>query len=326
MLFRDSINFVFNRPDKLYNSLTMNELNVLKKNVTNVWGQQGKIWLEQLPAIIESLAKHWSLSKITPVKNMSYNYVALANQNLKDPVVLKISCDTQLVTDEYNALKHFNGNGAIKVIDFNKPFNALLLQQAIPGDLLKNHHTKNTAETISIYAGVVSSLTKLNQPNTSPTHVSKWCKAIDRITDQRVDKRFIKKAKELRDFLLPSIQKEYLCHGDLHLENIINHESQWLCIDPKGIVGEVAFEAAAFDLIDKREWTEPETIESKIIQRINLLAETLEINQNRLLAWIFLRVIISAQWFIEDNGNPDEMLQLASKLFPLIDCSTLITI
>ena len=37
--------------------------------------------------------------------------------------------------------------------------------------------------------------------------------------------------------------------------------------------------------------------------------------EDRLRAWVFLRVIISAQWFIEDNGNPDEMLRLASVLY-----------
>lgn len=51
--------------------------------------------------------------------------------------------------------------------------------------------------------------------------------------------------------------------------------------------------------------------------RINLLANNLGIDKNRLLAWIFLRTIISAQCFIEDGGDPNEKLNLASYLYPL---------
>lgn len=116
-----------------------------------------------------------------------------------------------------------------------------------------------------------------------------------------------------------SAKNEYLCHSDLHLENIIQYGDKWLSIDPKGIIGEMAFEAAAFDLIDKSEWSQLETIKDKVINRVNLLASALDIDKDRLLAWIFLRVIISAQWFIEDNGNPDEMLTLASTVFPLVN-------
>ena len=81
---------------------------------------------------------------------------------------------------------------------------------------------------------------------------------------------------------------------------------------------EVAFEAAAFDLIDKTKWSQSDNLQDRIITPINLLANALNINKNRLLFWIFLRIIISAQWFIEDNGNPDEMLNLASTIYPLI--------
>lgn len=296
----------------------MSELSVLEKNVRNIWGQKGQAWLNQLPEVIKLLSERWSLIAIKPVKNMSYNYVALANQQNKRPAVLKISCDTQLITNEYKALKHFNGRGAIKVIDIDKQHNALLLEQASPGYLLKDHHPRDIKDTINIYATVIRELANQKQPDTQYIHVNMWCKAIDRIDDERIASHLVKKAKDIKEFLLNSAKKEYLCHGDLHLENIIQHKNKWLSIDPKGIISEMAFEAAAFDLIDKSEWTNPKTIQGKIIKRINLLASTLGIDKDRLLAWIFLRVIISAQWFIEDNGNPDEMRNLASYIFTLV--------
>ena len=294
-------------------------MRALEKNVINVWGDNGRSWLGQLPIIITELTQRWNLSDITPVNNMSYNYVAKAKLKVNNkPVVLKIICDKALIEDEYRALKHFNGKGSIKVLNMNPDLNALLLEQAVPGCLLKAHHPKKVENTIEIYAQVVKALSSHNLSKNDYTHVSHWCKAIDRINDERIEKCYISKAKELKEYLLSSAKNEYLCHGDLHLENIIQQSEKWLSIDPKGIVGEMAFEAAAFDLTDKSEWSiTPNTIQAKIITRIERLANALQIDKNRLLAWVFLRIIISAQWFIEDNGNPDEMLNLASTIYPL---------
>ena len=165
---------------------------------------------------------------------------------------------------------------------------------------------------------MVNALAAQARPSGQYPSVKKWCEAIDSMHDPRIKSDYIFKAKMLRDFLLSSAEKEYLCHGDLHLENIICHENTWLSIDPKGVIGEIAFEAAAFDLIDKREWFDPESIQDKMLRRTHLIASQLNINHDRLLAWIYLRAMISAQWFIEDNGNPGEMLKLVSVLYPLL--------
>lgn len=294
-------------------------MKILEKNIINLYGETGKERLNSLPNMVEKLSKKWQLKDIKPVKNMSWNFVVLATQKDNHPVVLKISCDKKLIQDEYNTLKHFDGHGAISVLDINIEYNALLLEQAIPGYLLKEHHPLKVEDTISIYAKVVKELSTCGLSNNNYTHVSQWCNDIDKIHDSRIEKHFVDKAKQLRLALLNTAQHEYLCHGDLHLENIIQQGSNWLVIDPKGIVGEMAFEAAAFDLISKDEMKDVSTISSKLIDRITQLSKALEINFYRLLSWIFLRIILSAQWSIEDNGDPSQMLALANDIYPLLN-------
>lgn len=291
-------------------------MKTLENNVINVWGDQGRAWLNNLSSTIIELSVQWQLSDITPVDNLSYNYVAFAKQYNNTPVVLKISCDGSIIEDEYHALRHFNDARCIQVIDRATNYNALLLEQAIPGYSLKLNYLKDIEVTIRSYAGIVKMLATKPTPTTDHPHVEKWCQAIDRITDPRIGLEYINKAKELRDYLLSSVNNEHLCHGDLHLDNIIQHEDKWLCIDPKGILGETAFEAAAFDLLDESDWHEPETMPDTFNQRLSLLASSIEVSEERLRAWVFLRTIISAQWFIEDNGNPNEKLRLASVLYP----------
>ncbi|MCW5584225.1 MAG: hypothetical protein KIT56_10225, partial [Gammaproteobacteria bacterium] len=168
------------------------------------------------------------------------------------------------------------------------------------------------------YARVVKAIASRKSPNFTYVHMSTWCEAIDKIQDERISDHFVNKAKQLKSKLLDSVKHEYLCHGDLHLENIILNKNEWLAIDPKGIIGEMAFEAAAFDLLDNDELKDLSTIESKIISRVNQLSIALGIDSSRLLSWVFLRIIISAQWFVEDKGDPSRMLKLAQYVYPLL--------
>ncbi len=288
---------------------------IFQRTVVNTWGRAGQVWLSRLPMFIEELSSHWQLDDIQPVKNMSYHYVALARQASQTPVVLKIGCDPQLTFDEYCALKHFDGQGAVRILDINKKYNALLLERAIPGDTLKALYPDNLDVVIDAYAKLVKMLERPLGNRSGYTHVNQWCQSIDRIEDSRVEYCFIEKAQSIRSLLLASSQHEYLCHGDLHLDNVLQHKDECLAIDPKGIIGERAFEAAAFDIIAENEMQNLQAMPSKIINRISQLAVALDLPVDRLLQWTFLRVMISAQWFIEDDGDPSKMLLLAKCLY-----------
>ena len=259
-----------------------------------------------MPDIISKVSVKWKLSNVTPVSNLSYNYIALAQQGAVTPVVLKISCDAALIVSEKNALQHFAGSGSVQLLDYFPEQNALLLQQAIPGTTLKDYKDESIEFAIDKYSLVVQSLVQQISPEEKFKHVAYWCKAIDRITDSRVKQIYITKAKELSDYLLSSAEHEYVCHGDLHLDNVIQHGDIWMSIDPKGIKGELAFEAAAFDLPDSTD------AKKRVIQ---MLAERLSLDVSRLTAWFFVRTIIAAQWFIEDGGCPDKALGLAESLY-----------
>lgn len=74
-----------------------------------------------------------------------------------------------------------------------------------------------------------------------------------------ISDHFVNKAKQLKSKLFDSVKHEYLCHGDLHLEKIILNKNEWLAIDPKGIIGEMAFEASAFDLLSNDELKDSST-------------------------------------------------------------------
>jgi streptomycin 6-kinase len=286
-----------------------------EQNILNAYQQEGADWLQSLPELIVCLSQHWSLTELTPIENMSWNYVATAWQD-QTPVVLKISFDKMALLAEYHALQHFAKSGAIAIIDFYGPYQALLLARALPGISLKNNFSAYT-DAIPIYAEVIAKLTKL--PSTVLTlHINDWLMAIDRITTTIIPKTLIDKAQTLRQYLLNTLTREYLCHGDLHLDNIILDKQSWVMIDPKGITAELAFEAAAFDLLNQQELEVTTQTPHLILERSTLLAQELDITQDRLLAWFFLRNILAAQWLIEDNSDPSPKLVLAQQVYALL--------
>ncbi|STX27888.1 Aminoglycoside/hydroxyurea antibiotic resistance kinase [Legionella beliardensis] len=293
-------------------------MKLLEKNIIGAFGEQGKLWLQSLPTTINTLSAVWSLTALKPVNNMTWHYVAKGMKN-NQPIVLKIGCDQKTTADEYRALMHFNGHRCIQLLAADLNYQALLLEQAIPGTLLKNASDLSFNEKVTSYAGVIKALADLPLPQENQfIHVSHWLRAIDKLTTEHFAQSFIDKAYTLRSSLLNTATSEYCCHGDLHLENIINHQSTWLAIDPKGIISERGFEAAAYDLISQEELSHYQQDSIHIIlERINVLAHAIDIDINRLIAWVFLRVILSAQWFIEDKGDPTHMLSLARFLYPL---------
>jgi streptomycin 6-kinase len=288
----------------------MNKL--FEDNVINIWQEQGRRWLAKLPDIILTLSNHWSLENITPVENLSYNYVALATKDNRSPVVIKISCNKQLILDEYKALKHFNGVGCIGVEDINFEHNALLLEQAVPGDSLKAAENISSQEKINAYSTVVKTLSERSQANRGDyPHICDWLQTIDKTSSEKIPSYLIATAIKIKNTLLSTVANEVVLHGDLHLDNIILNNKKWIAIDPKGIIGELAFEPFVFDFVSSSDQNEIKTAAIA-------LAESLNIDVDRLLQWTFVRAVLSACWFVEDNGNPGEAIAMAESVCLLI--------
>jgi len=285
-------------------------MNELEKNITNLFKEQGKRWLNKLPEIMQVLADKWQLTQIQPADNMSWNYVAKAISNVHGLVVVKISCDKKLIHDELKALNHFNGHGMVKLFAHDTQHNAILLQQAIPGKSLCSVYPDKVQDVIDNYSAVVKCLISVRQQNHDDfKHISDWLKAFDRVDKNKLPDGLIEKIILLKNELLASRGKEFILHGDLHHENILSDGNNWIAIDPKGIVGEVVFEAACFNFIDRTEINNPNVPELFEL-RIKLLSEKLGLDSERLKNWVLVRLILGACWMVEDNGNPKDFIRL----------------
>jgi len=291
-------------------------MNELEKNNINLFAERGKKWIASLPKIIVSLSKKWQLTDVIPVENMSWNYVAKAHSAEHGFVCIKVSIDKNLIADEIKALEYFNGFGMIKLIDHDTKLHALLTTQATPGKSLKELYQSNKEKPIAIYASVIESL--LSAPKTKVNnnkHVKDWLKAFDRIAEDVLPKNLIYKARILSNEMLDQPYDEFFLHGDLHMDNIISDQNEWITIDPKGIVGPKEFEIACFDFITKDELSSSDNIPELFDSRAKKLSHLLKIDHSILKNWVFIRLVLGACWMIEDNGKADLFLNQVEAIF-----------
>lgn len=279
-------------------------------------GKEDKVWTQNLPNIISELQVQWELSDLSPVNNMTFNYVMKGFQR-NDPVVLKISHSETAFKDEKSALQAFAGHGCVQLLDYDSIHHALLVEQANPGTSLKALYCRNKGFAIDAYISVAQALqSPLNFPKKARfPHVRDWLKSIEMADSQKIPQEDLDRALHLKKKLLKSSVREHLLHGDLHHDNILQSQDSFLAIDPKGVIGELAFELAAFDFIHSSELSSSENIPTLFQKRLQKIAEKSGLNPDRIADWVFVRLILGAAWSLEDKQDPGLFLELLQKIF-----------
>jgi streptomycin 6-kinase len=113
--------------------------------------------------------------------------------------------------------------------------------------------------------------------------------------------------------LLGSSAEPVILHGDLHHNNILRDGDAWLAIDPKGVLGEAAYETGALLRNPASRIAITPNLPQLLARRVDLLAEQLDLPRDRLAAWGEAQAVLSAWWTIEDGG-PDRDWQQALRI------------
>jgi streptomycin 6-kinase len=98
-------------------------------------------------------------------------------------------------------------------------------------------------------------------------------------------------------------------HGDIHHGNILDFGSQgWLAIDPKGLLGERAFD---FVNILRNPNAQIALAPGRFSRQATVLADAAGLDRTRLLRWTLAFTGLSAAWILDDGGQPDLDLAVA---------------
>jgi len=247
----------------------------------------GAAWLESLPQLAEECAERWSLRLGEPFGQGHVSLTAPVTLSDGGQAVLKLNFPEEESAYEADALTHWRGEGAVRLLEVDRERNALLIERAGPGTSL--WEVEDDEEATLIAASVLRRLWLRPPPEDHPfrllaAEAERWTaqlrsdwEALGRPFEQRLVDAAAAAARELAG----SQAKLAVCHQDLQGSNVLKARREpWLAIDPKPVVAEPAFDVAS--LLRDRRWS----IDRAIIQRrLDLLAAELDLDRDRMQGW-----------------------------------------
>ncbi|MBX3014400.1 MAG: phosphotransferase [Caldilineaceae bacterium] len=293
------------------------------QTILDMYGEEGAAWLQQLPNRLATYAQRWSLQFGAPF-SLSLNYVLPAVQADGRAVVLKVSYPSFEYRNEMTALRLYNGDGMVQLLDATEETEGvMLLERLLPGEMLAS--LPDDEEATLIAATIMHQLWRpVPADHPFPT-VADWAMALPRHRARfdgglgPLPRALFEQAEWLIRERLAENAPPMLLHGDLHHYNILRAQRRpWLAIDPKGLVGDPAYDLGAFlynpgHLLEQRA-----DLDHLLQRRVDLLADSLAFTRERVRDWGIIQAVISACWSAESPGYGwEHAIEIGSRLAKL---------
>jgi streptomycin 6-kinase len=258
----------------------------------------GAEWLAALPEFLAAVADRYELTLGAPFK-LSYNYVCAATRSDGRPVVLKVSPPYDEFYTEVAALRHYGVEGCVELLDADPDQGIVILERLLPGETIHALSFENDDEATRIAASVMTKLWRpLPAEHNFPTEHNG--------ATGPLPAHLVERAEGIYRELFASAPPPVLLHGDLHHENILSAtRAPYLAIDPKGVAGEPAYEVGPLFYNPQPEIFHQPNLARVLKRRLDVLAEYLPIDRERLLACAFAHSVLSAAWSVEENDSSE---------------------
>ena len=213
------------------------------QTIRQTFGEDGRTWLQNLPALLAKVCSDYGLVTGDPF-DLSYNYVAAAQQENGREVVLKLGVPNPALISEIAALRLYNGRGAVQLIEADVARGLILLERVRPGDTMHRLSIKDDGAATEQVAQVMAQLWRpLPDTHTFPS-IIEWGDGFNRLrqrfagTSGPLPAVWVERAEKMYVQAAAGSASYRLLHGDLHHGNVISATKQpWLAIDPKGVAG-----------------------------------------------------------------------------------------
>ena len=273
----------------------------LKNNIIDIYGENGRRWLKNLSAVKSSLAIDWNFEEISPYENLTYSYVCKVKIKEKN-AVLKITPPSPRTAREIEWYLFQQGEGTPKLLANSVGKGALLLEQIKPATTAKSLVIagKDFEATVAITQAMNGLNHKKSASNQFP-HVRDFTK---NLTDLKghVPKKLLAYAIKRLDLLTQDKAADVVLHGDLHHDNILNHQGAWVAIDPHGYIGPRGFEVGAM-MRNPYDCFPSGNLYDVINSRIDVLEHKLQLPRQEIVDWSLIYTLIATSWSLRDHSE-----------------------
>lgn len=323
---------------------------LLARNVAGSWGDAGRDWLDGLPALLADVCDRWRLTPGDPFE-LTYHWVMAVARESGEPAVLKLGVpSSDHLRVEAAALRAWNGNGAVRLLEHDPGRGALLVERAEPGVRVAALVTENDTAATDVLIDVMRGLHTTPPPAAGVPDLRELAKDFATYLQRFPDggplpERLVRAAARLFDELCDSAPARVLLHGDLHHDNVLSadrrpdqenaphqqnapHQEnaprhggarrEWLAIDPHGWVGDPGYDLGCMLYNPAPADVEPDVL-TLLPARLDRLTAGAGQPRERVVAWGFVVAVLSEVWTCEDGGDPDgKPLAVAHALEPLL--------
>ncbi|PWV55160.1 aminoglycoside phosphotransferase family protein [Nocardiopsis sp. L17-MgMaSL7] len=273
----------------------------------------GPAWARDLPRLAARQCDRWGLRPTGAPMHGAVALVVPVERADGSPAVLKVQPVDEETEGEPVALRAWNGDGAVRLLDHDPGTGAMLLEALDPARRLDSVPLD---EALGVIGSLLGRLGARSGPpgmrdlGTMALRMARNAEAV--VGSERVQARTRARLGRWAGLAreLATEPGDRLLHWDLHYGNVLaplpgSDRGPWLAIDPKPLVGD-----AGFELLPalRNRWEEAEATGDAVREtrrRFDLLAEVAGLDRERARAWTLVRVLEDSLWEIE--GGAAEM-------------------
>jgi streptomycin 6-kinase len=194
--------------------------------------------------VLREVAEDWDLRLGDPFTSGQASVAAAVRLGDGRDAVLKLQVPHRESEHEADALRAWDGDGAIRLLAHDPARHALLLERCVPGTPLSELDQESA---LDVFIGL---LPRLWTPAGSPfrplaDEAAWWSSHLVEEWDgtgRPFERWLIDAALDALRTLAPTQGEQVLLHQDLHADNVLRAEREpWLVIDPKPLAGEREF-------------------------------------------------------------------------------------
>lgn len=289
------------------------------------FGTTGDEWLEALPRLIRKALNRWELSvRDEPIAHGMGGLVMPVRSNNGSPIAVPVGTKLRLkftwphdeAQYEHLALRAWDGNGAARLYTAEPKDYAIVIEEL-------RRDTDLDSRTI-LDACQVSAALLIKLAHTAGEEYPSLIGAAQEWQDQltvaprNLPRRLVGQASSLlrdlsQDLIENRVQGNLLIHTDLHGANILAAPQEraggavtgmdgtdWVAIDPKVLRGELAYGIAPMMWNRTEDMRNATNARGHIRMRADIMTDVAELDEDRVRAWTFVRLILNALWAAED--------------------------
>ncbi|WP_435106903.1 aminoglycoside phosphotransferase family protein [Nocardiopsis synnemataformans] len=270
----------------------------------------GPEWTQALPTLTQRQLRHWNLQPTaTPMHGMVALVVPVRRTDAT-PAMLKIQPVDAESEGEPHALRTWNGDGAVRLLQHDPDTGAMLLE---PLDPTRTLDPVPIDEALTTIGTLLARLTSHRAPqgmrtlaDTTRAMVTRAHLLAPRLRTAHERDRISALTARAREMAPEAGDR--LLHWDLHFQNVLaplpgTDREPWLAIDPKPLAGDPGFDL--FPTLHNR-WDEALATgdpRKETRRRLDLVSEAAHIPRDRARAWTLVRVLQECVWAVEDGDH-----------------------